>query len=201
MSTAKVQPAFYVGFMADGSELQIMAAQRMGLFNATPYDEIVFNGSHLVLHLDRTQTVQLRDALSQMIEPQTMEGSSPQQSEGEPAAGGPQSADRVPHPEAFCQRCGRPNIVWFAPNEIWNRVNPAEGILCPVCFVLSAEDAGIRPTGWMLAPREYAQSELYEALEGVLRIAESAPQSARSGDEEWIDKARAALAKARGETR
>lgn len=39
------------------------------------------------------------------------------------------------HPEDFCQLCGGRNPVWFAPNELWNKVNGSrEGILCPVCF-------------------------------------------------------------------
>lgn len=52
----------------------------------------------------------------------------------------------APHPEDFCQRCNRSNIVWFAPNEIWNKAVRATGqpeILCPVCFVELAEIVGI----------------------------------------------------------
>ena len=60
------------------------------------------------------------------------------------------------HPEDFCQRCGRSNIVWFAPNNLWNkvvRVNNHPGILCPVCFVELAEALGIREV-WKVAPNE-----------------------------------------------
>jgi hypothetical protein len=56
------------------------------------------------------------------------------------------------HPEAFCERCGRPNVTWFAPSAVWNRAVPKGGILCPVCFVQSAERAGIRPPAWEVRP-------------------------------------------------
>lgn len=57
--------------------------------------------------------------------------------------------------EAICERCGRDNIVWYAPNDVWNRVMPDDGgILCPVCFVQAAEQAGIAPTVWRLIPAE-----------------------------------------------
>jgi hypothetical protein len=57
------------------------------------------------------------------------------------------------HPENYCQRCGRPNICWFAPNVVWNAVNPTEGILCPVCFVQTAESQGIQGS-WKLHPED-----------------------------------------------
>jgi hypothetical protein len=56
------------------------------------------------------------------------------------------------HPEAFCDRCGRANAVWFAPSEIWNRAVPNGGILCPVCFIAAAEKAGIQPPAWEIRP-------------------------------------------------
>jgi hypothetical protein len=58
----------------------------------------------------------------------------------------------APHPEDTCQVCRGPNIVWSAPNHVWNRVMPDDGgILCPVCFVIAAESAGI-VTVWRLTP-------------------------------------------------
>ncbi len=57
-------------------------------------------------------------------------------------------------PESVCHRCGGNNVVWFAPNEIWNQVDAPEDILCPSCFVISAELKGITPTGWRLAPED-----------------------------------------------
>lgn len=56
------------------------------------------------------------------------------------------------HPEDFCMRCGRPNVVWFAQSAIWNRAVPYGGILCPVCFIQAAETAGIKPTAWEVRP-------------------------------------------------
>ena len=53
------------------------------------------------------------------------------------------------HPEAFCELCGRENIVWFAPSEAWNEVtagvDPVRergAIWCPTCFSHLAEENG-----------------------------------------------------------
>jgi hypothetical protein len=56
------------------------------------------------------------------------------------------------HPETFCQRCGRPNVVWFAPSPLWNKAVPDGGILCPVCFIEAAEAAGIHASAWCVSP-------------------------------------------------
>lgn len=57
-----------------------------------------------------------------------------------------------PHPEDTCHRCGGPNLTWFAPSPLWNEVmrggdiNGADlfdGIVCPTCFAVLAEEAGI----------------------------------------------------------
>lgn len=61
------------------------------------------------------------------------------------------------HPEATCQRCGRENIVWHAPNDVWNNAVPDDGILCPVCFVKAAEHAGITPASWRLTPESHIE--------------------------------------------
>lgn len=61
----------------------------------------------------------------------------------------------VAHPEDFCGKCGRPNVVWFAPSPLWNKAVRAKGeceILCPVCFVQLAEAAGIPATAWVVMP-------------------------------------------------
>jgi hypothetical protein len=56
------------------------------------------------------------------------------------------------HPEAFCQQCGRRNVVWFAPSDIWNAtMGGGQGILCPVCFIEAAERAGLYGP-WIVAP-------------------------------------------------
>ena len=30
-------------------------------------------------------------------------------------------AEPPPHPEDVCERCGRENVTWFAPSDLWNR--------------------------------------------------------------------------------
>lgn len=57
------------------------------------------------------------------------------------------------HPEDACDQCGRPNIVWFTDNPLWNAAIPAEQrhlILCPVCFVRRFERAGAGKVAWEL---------------------------------------------------
>lgn len=58
---------------------------------------------------------------------------------------------KADHPEAVCEQCGRENVVWFAPNEVWNAAGAA-GILCPVCFVKKAEAAGLDAAAWKIEP-------------------------------------------------
>lgn len=60
----------------------------------------------------------------------------------------------IGHPEAICDACGGPNIVWHAPNELWNRAMPNDGIVCPLCFVVAARKSGIDLV-WCLAPAVY----------------------------------------------
>lgn len=68
--------------------------------------------------------------------------------------------DPVSHPEANCARCMGPNIVWTAPSPLWNEVmrggdiNGDErhaGIVCPTCFAVLAEKAGVADR-WRLWP-------------------------------------------------
>lgn len=80
--------------------------------------------------------------------------------------------------ELACDDCGRPNPVWFAPNEVWNlaiggpdaRDDPG-GFVCPNCFIIRAEQAGIVPTAWKLEPEGH-RAPLSAAIgepEGALR--------------------------------
>lgn len=62
-------------------------------------------------------------------------------------------------PEAVCQRCGRPNICWYADNDDWNTAvgTPADPhghglILCPVCFVWAFEARTRRAPCWHVTP-------------------------------------------------
>jgi hypothetical protein len=59
------------------------------------------------------------------------------------------------HPEDYCQKCRQPNITWFAPNELWNKVtgNKSGLILCPVCFAKQAEKTMLNVV-WKLEPEK-----------------------------------------------
>lgn len=60
--------------------------------------------------------------------------------------------------ESVCHRCGGPNVVWWAPSPLWNEVmrggdiggaDEFDGIVCPTCFALLAEERGVAQ-GWKL---------------------------------------------------
>lgn len=59
------------------------------------------------------------------------------------------------HPEAFCDNCGGFNVSWFTPSPLWNRIvrqpDRADPMLCPRCFILLAEAAGIHEV-WKVSP-------------------------------------------------
>jgi hypothetical protein len=53
--------------------------------------------------------------------------------------------------ELLCQRCGSEYPVWYAPDELWNRVQrEGEHFLCLTCFAVLAEERGIKPIAWVL---------------------------------------------------
>lgn len=62
-------------------------------------------------------------------------------------------------PESYCHRCKGPNFVWAAPSPLWNAVMRGgsidgpwryEEIICPTCFVVLAQEAGVAD-GWRLS--------------------------------------------------
>ncbi len=56
-------------------------------------------------------------------------------------------------PAEICQNCHQAYGVWFAANEVWNKVIPDRvGMLCPNCFINRAERQGFECTGWQLVP-------------------------------------------------
>jgi hypothetical protein len=58
-----------------------------------------------------------------------------------------------PHPEEKCQQCDRQNVVWSAPNDLWNSVmGSPNGIVCPTCFIVMAAAAGIDRV-WRVEPQ------------------------------------------------
>lgn len=82
-------------------------------------------------------------------------------------------AEHRSHPEDYCQRCGGPNVVWFAPNELWNQVmGSGDGIVCPVCFVKAAERVGISAV-WCVTPDspEHRSQAFREGMERAKQIA------------------------------
>lgn len=49
--------------------------------------------------------------------------------------------------ELLCMICGKEHPVWYAPNDLWNRVIRRDGsdehpFLCPTCFTVLAEERG-----------------------------------------------------------
>jgi hypothetical protein len=57
------------------------------------------------------------------------------------------------HPEDTCQICDGPNVVWFAPNELWNKhaMSRGYGIICPTCFARLVADDGVEVV-WKFSP-------------------------------------------------
>lgn len=58
--------------------------------------------------------------------------------------------------ELDCTRCGAPNPVWYAPDDVWNRAmrrhGVEESIVCPSCFALLAESAEPGIVRWAFIP-------------------------------------------------
>ena len=82
-----------------------------------------------------------------------------------------------PETNDLCQKCGLPNPVWFAPNDVWNRLVPNRvGFICPTCFAsLDFE------TTWVLIPEE-----MYDKLSGnTLAQPDSAEAIARA--RQWLE--------------
>jgi hypothetical protein len=65
--------------------------------------------------------------------------------------------------ELLCQKCGRDYPVWFAPNELWNKVvRDGEHFLCMDCFALLAESRGVSTEAWMLSEGNLELSQVLE---------------------------------------
>ena len=82
------------------------------------------------------------------------------------------------HPEDFCDKCKRPNIVWYADNDLWNAVVDDCGIiLCPVCFVEMAEARGLKCTSWRVS-REEDGPLVGRLKEEIIALRELLPEEA-----------------------
>lgn len=69
------------------------------------------------------------------------------------------------HPEARCEKCGGPNVTWFAPSELWNkyaRTEERDPMLCPVCFIILAEAAGCNLGAWSVTPENVGEHAAYK---------------------------------------
>lgn len=77
------------------------------------------------------------------------------------------------HPEAFCQRCRRPNVwSWHAPSPLWNRVmrNSVTGedrysVVCPPCFAELAATL-IGDVTWCFKPHDVEVRALWKDGDG-----------------------------------
>jgi len=65
-------------------------------------------------------------------------------------------------PEDYCWRCGGPNVPWSAPSPLWNEVmrggdiNAGDlhgGIICPTCFAVLVQAAGVAELWKLYADR------------------------------------------------
>ena len=70
-----------------------------------------------------------------------------------------EKAQEFAHPEDTCQRCGGPNIVWFADSALWNAYASDADILCPICFAKAAESKGFVPPAWVISPEQAERQE------------------------------------------
>jgi hypothetical protein len=63
------------------------------------------------------------------------------------------------HPEDTCEQCGKQNVVWFAPNWLWNEVvrkpNNTDPMLCPSCFIILADQLGFSTGVWKVEQVHY----------------------------------------------
>lgn len=70
--------------------------------------------------------------------------------------GGQGQAPAPPEAESICQVCDGNNPVWFAPNELWNKVIGSRlHFVCPNCFIKYAIAMGIDPV-WELREADNA---------------------------------------------
>ena len=67
--------------------------------------------------------------------------------------------EKHPHQELSCELCHRDYPVWYAPNDLWNKVMRApddreasekHAFVCPTCFAMEAERQGVNGTAWVL---------------------------------------------------
>lgn len=85
--------------------------------------------------------------------------------------------------ELLCEDCNREYVVWYAPNEVWNKVmrpqgsTPNEPFLCPSCFAFRAAPVFSSPC-FVLTMEE----KLREALISAKRTAWAEGRKAGLGE-------------------
>lgn len=88
--------------------------------------------------------------------------------------------------EGSCDRCERAYPVWFAPSDVWNRVirlpdgSDQFPFLCPLCFMMLAEQRGYVTTGWIVAPDVDGGLYPINRAEQVLLLPDPRP-----ADDDW----------------
>lgn len=74
-----------------------------------------------------------------------------------------------------CGRCGGENVSWHTPSPLWNfvmRSNRIDGpriwndLVCIPCFVVVAEEAGVKPPSWRLTAVPEPEGLNYTTSEG-----------------------------------
>ena len=84
--------------------------------------------------------------------------------------------------ESICQKCGGPNVTWFAPNKLWNKYAGIFGILCPICFIRQCESSEFKPTAWKIQPETCNMFDTKDVLEQYKFILEQIQNNAIGGD-------------------
>lgn len=75
-----------------------------------------------------------------------------------------------------CQRCGRPNIVWYTDRDLWQTVMPDDGVVCVGCFVEAAEQHLGVGVAWYLHHESMpVSSEFHRGLSAGMAITQSKP--------------------------
>ncbi len=65
--------------------------------------------------------------------------------------------------ELLCEDCDHEYVVWFAPNDLWNRVvrakyaDRSEPFLCPTCFTVRCDADGVEYTAFEVRVAEQLQ--------------------------------------------
>lgn len=105
--------------------------------------------------------------------------------------------------ESVCHRCHGPNTPWSAPSPLWNEVMRGgsingneifDGIVCPTCFAVMAEQRGIGQFWRLTAQRVHVELETVTPSGRTWDAAAFRWQDPTEQCEWWPEKAGPALA-------